>query len=249
MEKGYSKTIGYSPLDLVDQDKLLQLIRVNKMLLDDYLPRRGEGNILVAGAGSGYEAVLIQREFGLKTLGVDLNIDLDNEFPLSDELMLQRGDLTSLAISRNTFDLAYCYHVLEHVPDHLKVLEEIHRVLKPGGVLFIGFPNKNRLISYIGTSQQASIWDKIKWNLNDYRYRLQGKFENIHGAHAGFSEKEFITDASGIFETIDPVRNKYMLLKYPKLRSFLTTIIQFKLEEFIFPSNYFICRKRNSEDE
>jgi hypothetical protein len=122
-------------------------------------------------------------------------------------------------------------------------------VLKPGGVLFIGFPNKNRLISYIGTSQQASVWDKIKWNINDYLYRLQGKFENIHGAHAGFTEKEFIRDASSVFETIDPVRNKYMILKYPNFGVIMTYIIKTKLEEFIFPSNYFICLKRDPGDE
>jgi SAM-dependent methyltransferase len=249
MEKGYSKTIGYSPLDRVDQDKLLQLIKVNKVLLDDYLLSRGEGKILVAGAGSGHEAVLIQSEFGLKTVGVDLNIDLNYPFPENVDLMLQRGDLTSLAFCKGAFDLVYCYHVLEHVPDPITVLKEIHRVLKPGGVLFIGFPNKNRLVSYIGTSQHASIWDKIKWNLNDYRYRLQGKFDNQYGAHAGFTEKEFIDNASSIFQMIDPVRNKYMLLKYPRLNSFLTSIIRLKLEEFIFPSNYFICIKRNSEDE
>ena len=249
MNKGYSRTIGYSPLDEVDQDKLRQLIRINKALLDDYLPMIGEGKILVAGAGSGHEAVLVQREFGLKTVGVDLNIDLNSQFPINFDLMLQVGDLTSLAFHRGTFDLVYCYHVLEHVPDHITVLMEIQRVLKPGGVLFIGFPNKNRLVSYIGTSQQASVWDKIKWNLNDYRYRLQGKFDNQHGAHAGFTEMGFIDDASGIYERIDPVRKEYMFLKYPKLRGFLTCFIKLGLDEYVFPSNYFVCIKKGSGNE
>jgi hypothetical protein len=74
---------------------------------------------------------------------------------------------------------------------------------------------------------------------------LQGKFENKYGAHAGFTEKEFIKDASSVFETIDPVRNRYMFYKYPNLGALMTCIIKIKLEEFIFPSNYFICLKRN----
>ena len=41
--------------------------------------------------------------------------------------------------------------------------------------------------------------DRIKWNINDYKYRLRGKFENKFGAHAGFTEKEFIKDASQCF--------------------------------------------------
>ena len=249
MEKRYSKTIGYSPLDLVDQDKLLQVIRVNKRIIDEYLPVNKEGTILVAGAGLGYEAVLINQEFKLKTVGVDLNIDSNNLFPKKLDLLLQRQDLTSLAFSGNAFDLVYCYHVLEHVADHMAVLKEIYRVLKPGGVLFVGFPNKNRLFSYIGTSQKASRLDKIKWNINDYIYRMQGKFENIYGAHAGFTEKEFFKDASSVFETINPVRNKYMYLKYPNLGVFLNCVIKMKLEGFIFPSNYFICLKRNHGHE
>lgn len=245
MEKRYSKTIGYSPLDHVDHDKLLRLIRVNKKIIDEYLPTGKGEQILVAGAGTGYEAVLINQEFQLKTIGVDLNIDLNNSFPESSDLLFQRQDLTALAFDANTFNLVYCYHVLEHVADHLAVLKEIHRVLRPGGVLFIGFPNKNRLISYMGTSQKASGLDKIKWNINDYIYRLQGKFENKYGAHAGFAEKEFIKDASCVFETIDPVRNRYMFLKYPNLSAFISFFIKIRLEEFIFPSNYFICLKRN----
>ena len=245
MEKGYSKTIGYSPLDLVDQDKLLQVIRVNKRIIDKYLPAGKGKTILVAGAGLGYEAVLINQEFQQKTVGVDLNIDLNNLIPKSLDLLLQRQDLTSLAFSVSSFDLVYCYHVLEHVADHMAVLKEIYRVLKPGGVLFVGFPNKNRLISYVGTSQKASSLDKIKWNITDYIYRLQGKFENKYGAHAGFTEKEFIKDASSVFETIDPVRNRYMILKYPNLGVLMNCVIKIKLEEFVFPSNYFICLKRN----
>jgi ubiquinone/menaquinone biosynthesis C-methylase UbiE len=245
MEKKYSKTIGYSPLDLVDHDKLLRVIRVNKKIIDEYLPAGKGETILVAGAGTGYEAVLINQEFQLKTVGVDLNIDLNNSFPKSSDLLFQRQDLTSLAFDENTFDLVYCYHVLEHVADHLAVLKEIYRVLKTDGILFVGFPNKNRLISYVGTSQKASGLEKIKWNINDYLFRLQGKFENKYGAHAGFTEKEFIKDASIVFETIDPVRNRYMFLKYPNLSGFITFFIKTKLEEYLFPSNYFICKKRN----
>ncbi len=209
----------------------------------EHLTLSENSKILVAGAGSGFEAVLISREFQRMTFGVDLNIDLQNQFSKGTDLMLQVQDISSLAFCDNSFDLAYSYHVLEHVPDPGAVLREIARVLKPGGFLYIGFPNKNRLYSYLGTSQKASVFDKIRWNLNDYKFRLQGKFKNESGAHAGFTEKEFLDQAAGVFAEISPLRNRYMLLKYPKLGRIFRFVIQIGLEEFLFPSNYFLCRK------
>jgi len=249
MKNDYDKTIGYAHLEHVDEKKMQRLIRITRKIIDGYYLPGELDIILVAGAGAGLEAVIINREFQLKIVGIDLNIDRKNLPPGSLGLLFQKQDLASLAFSKNTFSLVYCYHVLEHVADHMAVLNEIYRVMKPGGVLFIGFPNRNRLISYIGTSQKVSILDKIKWNINDCIYRLQGKFENKYGAHAGFTEKEFIEDAAGVFETINQVRNKYMLIKYANIGVLIRCIIKLKLEEFIFPSNYYICIKAHHRHE
>ena len=45
------------------------------------------------------------------------------------------GDVTNLPFEDNSFDAAHCHAVLMHVPDTPKVLSEIKRVLKPGGVI------------------------------------------------------------------------------------------------------------------
>ena len=42
----------------------------------------------------------------------------------------------------NTFDIIICNQVFEHVRDLDKVLKEIHRVLKPNGMLYALFPSK-----------------------------------------------------------------------------------------------------------
>ncbi|HCS40038.1 MAG TPA: hypothetical protein DIW44_10705 [Anaerolineaceae bacterium] len=248
MKQKYSKTIGYSQLSLVDSQKMLQGIRINKNIIDENIKLSEEDLILVAGAGSGQEALLVKQEFQNRTIGVDLNIDFSQVYPsnLLTGFILQRQDLHTLAFSKDVFSLIYCYHVLEHVTKHLEVLKEFSRVLKPGGALFIGFPNKNRLFSYIGTSQKATIAEKIGWNLNDYKFKLLRKFENRYGAHAGFTEKEFLMDAHSVFETIIPVRRNYMLSKYSHLGLIIAFIINTKLDEFLFPSNYYICIKKKN---
>ena len=243
MSKEYDRTIGYSPLEHVDEEKMLQVVKVNKKIIESYYSPQFGDIILVAGAGHGQEAMILGKVYRLTTFGVDLNIESINLAGDYSDVFFQRQDISSLAFLSSTFSLIYCYHVLEHVQDHTAVLRELERVLKPGGVLFIGFPNKSRIFSYIGTSQKASIRDKIKWNLIDYGYRLRCKFDNQYGAHAGFAEKEFVAAAAGIFGAVHSVRNQYMLYKYSRYASAMRLLIRIGLNEFVFPSNYFVCTK------
>jgi len=241
MAEDYNKIIGYSPLEDVDREKLRHLVEVNRTIIDTFFSGKQDSKILVAGAGRGDEAELVYGSYELETFGVDLNIIKLTNSNEKKGLFFCKQNLENLAFASGEFSLIYCYHVLEHVSNHIAVLHDFHRVLLPGGVLFIGFPNKHRLISYIGTSQKVDLLEKIKWNINDYFFRIKGKFENRYGAHAGFSESEFLFDAGKIFKDIKPVRNDYMLIKYSKVSWLIKIIIALGLDEIIFPSNYYIC--------
>jgi SAM-dependent methyltransferase len=39
------------------------------------------------------------------------------------------------------FDVVFCHHVIEHVPDPVRAVKQLHRVLMPGGKLIIGTPD------------------------------------------------------------------------------------------------------------
>jgi SAM-dependent methyltransferase len=51
-----------------------------------------------------------------------------------------RGDMMRIAFPDNTFDWVLSHHVLEHVRDDRRGLDEIHRVLKPGGRSYLSIP-------------------------------------------------------------------------------------------------------------
>lgn len=53
----------------------------------------------------------------------------DIESPLAKVKM----DVHDIPFENNTFDVAMCNHVMEHVDDDMKAMKEFHRVLKPGG--------------------------------------------------------------------------------------------------------------------
>ncbi|MFP4380623.1 MAG: GNAT family N-acetyltransferase [Candidatus Sumerlaeia bacterium] len=52
------------------------------------------------------------------------------------------ANLHSLPWPDAHFDVVFCNHVVEHIPDDVHALESIRRVLKPGGTLILGVPNE-----------------------------------------------------------------------------------------------------------
>jgi SAM-dependent methyltransferase len=49
-------------------------------------------------------------------------------------------DATAIPVPDGSFDAVLCTEVLEHVPEPVRVLEEIGRIVKPGGWAFISSP-------------------------------------------------------------------------------------------------------------
>jgi SAM-dependent methyltransferase len=47
------------------------------------------------------------------------------------------GDVQALGIAGSTFDVVLCTEVLEHVPEPQRAIDEMYRVLKPGGMLLL----------------------------------------------------------------------------------------------------------------
>jgi SAM-dependent methyltransferase len=56
-----------------------------------------------------------------------ITTDLDS--PLADV----QADICNLPFKDNEFDVILCNHVLEHIPDDTKAMQELYRILKPNG--------------------------------------------------------------------------------------------------------------------
>ena len=44
-----------------------------------------------------------------------------------------KADICNLPFEDNSFDIIFCNHVLEHIPDDTKAMQELYRVMKPNG--------------------------------------------------------------------------------------------------------------------
>jgi SAM-dependent methyltransferase len=90
--------------------------------------------VLDVGGGPGYFARSF-RAAGARYVGVEL--DALSDMPA--ETFAVHGSGTSLPFRDGSVDLAYCSNVLEHVAEPWQVAEELVRVTRPGGTIFVSF--------------------------------------------------------------------------------------------------------------
>ena len=191
--------------------------------------------ILVIGCRSGREPSALAGRTRAGVVGVDLLFE-DIKRPAAASAFLVQGDAGTLCFRDGAFDAIYCFHVMEHVLAPVRAVSEMFRVLRPGGVAFVGTPNKGRLLGYIGG--RATLWQKVAWNCQDLWMRVRGRWANEMGAHAGFQPEELTALLRSAFPCVEPVSNLYYLSKYNRWAGVLGRIVRKPRLSFIFPSVY-----------
>lgn len=129
---------------------------------------------------------------------------LDIQSPIADI----KADLRNLPLEDNQYDVIFCNHVLEHIVEDQQAMQELYRVMKPGGWGIFQVPIKYDLAT---TYEDFSItspkerqahfgqYDHVRWYGIDYFTRLR---------NAGFKVK---TDyGTSMFSPID--QQKYALM-------------------------------------
>ena len=102
----------------------------------------------------------------------------DLHSPLADV----KADICALPFEDNSYDLILCNHVLEHIPNDLKAMKELYRVLKPRGTAILQVPleegreNTFEDDSIIDQQERTRIfgqYDHVRVYGQDYYNRLQ----------------------------------------------------------------------------
>ena len=81
-----------------------------------------------------------------------------------------KADICNLPFDDNSYDVILCNHVLEHIPDDTKAMQELYRVLKPGGYGVLQIPQD---LSRANTFEDESITDKKE------RARIFGQYDHV----------------------------------------------------------------------
>lgn len=103
-----------------------------------YIP--AGGTLLDLGCGTGYSSKLLA-DMGFKVTGVDLSEKFLDRKLESDRVTLVAADATKLPFADGSFDAVASYCFIEHVTYVPKVLDEMVRVTRKGGLIQILSPN------------------------------------------------------------------------------------------------------------
>ena len=81
-----------------------------------------------------------------------------------------KADICNLPFQDNSFDVIFCNHVLEHIPDDTKAMQELYRVMKLGGYGVFQIPQD---LTRAETFEDDSITDPKE------RAKIFGQYDHV----------------------------------------------------------------------
>ena len=100
----------------------------------------------------------------------------DLESPIADV----KADICKLPFKDNSFDFILCNHVLEHIPDDTKAMQELYRVLTVGGIAILQIPQD---LNRETTFEDDSITDPKE------RAKIFGQYDHLRVYGLDYFEK------------------------------------------------------------
>ena len=168
-----------------------------------HLPIAPGDRVLDLGCGEGRHTIAAWLQREAHCVGVDLNpVDVTRardkslpfapEFPATPARSIGFGvaDGLRLPFADHSFDVVICSEVLEHIGPYRAVLDEIRRVLKPGGALAASVPRywPERICWWLSDAYHANEGGHIRifrtTELEQDIERIGFRRYHRHGAHA-----------------------------------------------------------------
>lgn len=123
-------------------------------------------------------------------LGAVVGVDIDAkavEFATQTftrgNLYFHVGDAMNLRVPDDTFDIVICSQIYEHVPDSRKMIKEIFRVLRPGGVCY--FAASNRFM-WNEPHYNLPLLSAVPRRVAHWYIRMSGKADFYHELHYSY---------------------------------------------------------------
>jgi len=184
--------------------------------LIDELDLRGTEHVLDLGCGDGALTVKIAHLVpNGEVIGIDSSqcmIDVAGP-KAARNVQFRLMDINDLAFEQ-TFDVVFSNAALHWVSDHRRLLESIHRVLSPGGLVRLQFAGSGNCAYFFGVIRQAMSIGRFKSAFGDFQwpwympsvdeYRALVQSSPLSAAHVwGENADRHFADAESMISWID----------------------------------------------
>ena len=156
------------------------------------IKRYGNGTrLLDVGCGEGF-FLFNASKAGYTTKGIEISQDVAEYARREFGLDVEAKPFEELRFAENYFDVVTLWQVLEHVPYPLMVLKEVHKILKPGGLLATSTPDIEGILAKIF---RRKWWNLRRLHINQFTTKTLTDMLNRAGFKNVFSTnyKEYIS--------------------------------------------------------
>jgi ubiquinone/menaquinone biosynthesis C-methylase UbiE len=175
----------------------------------------GEKRVADIGCGEGYVLGKINSQ---ELVGFDISETALKRASAVKNATLVKGNAESLPFSESYFDAVLCSETLEHTQNPKKVLEELSRVVKPGGKIVVSVPNEPFINKIKSLIWNLGLFDIVfpnvpkrqddEWHLHSFDLKLLKKissgvltFEKIHAVPFSFFPIRYVATCRNMKKT------------------------------------------------
>jgi 2-polyprenyl-3-methyl-5-hydroxy-6-metoxy-1,4-benzoquinol methylase len=197
LQFGFSNLYGETSFDALGRRrKGLKVLAI----LSDHLGDLGGLSALDIGCSTGYMTAIYASRFSA-VIGTDIDAPAVHHAAQQNAGMQNLRwliqDSQCLCFRDASFDVVTCTHIYEHVPNASRLMAEIRRVLKPGGVCVFSAGNRFSLMEPHYRLPLLSVMPK--WLAHRY-LALLGRGDHYYETHLGLAGLRNLT---GGFEVVD----------------------------------------------
>ena len=144
-ERGYQRDFAANHSEMYSDEGRVRKATTTRLILKEaFGDRLAHVDVLNVGCSTGIIDAELAPYVGSLT-GIDIDagaIRFAQTNHAAANLAFKIGDAMNIDASDASFDIVLCAQVYEHVPDPVRLMSEIRRVLKPGGACYFAATNR-----------------------------------------------------------------------------------------------------------
>lgn len=133
-------------------------------LIEHYIPR---GRLLDVGTGYGFFLALMQSR-GWEVLGLEASLPGARYGQKRWGLRILSQPWEKASFHDEAFDVVTAFYVIEHLPDPVTFLREVHRILRPGGMIVLRYPHTTPIKDILSIMRIKNHLYHLPFHLSDF---------------------------------------------------------------------------------